>query len=112
MSPIQIVLAAGIIFISVYMYRRIRSSILDTVLILLFLVVGIVFVIDPDITNRLAKMVGVQRGANLIFYTGFLFLFFLILKLYSRSKKLEQSLTELVRQISLKEAKNLSEVDR
>jgi hypothetical protein len=112
MSPIQIVLAAGIIFISVYMYRRIRSSILDTVLILLFLVVGIVFVIDPDITNRLAKMVGVQRGANLIFYTGFLFLFFLILKLYSRSKKLEQSLTELVRQRSIKEAKDLSDVDR
>jgi hypothetical protein len=79
------------------------------VLIFLFAGVGIVFVLFPELTTKLAKAVGVNRGVNLIFYTGFLILFFLVLKLYVRSKKLEQNLTELVRKISLEKAEEPAE---
>ncbi len=107
MTPIQILLTVGIVLISLYMYVRIRKSVLDTVLIFLFMGVGILFILFPEITNKLAKAVGVNRGINLIFYTGFLILLFLILKLYARSKRLEQNLTELVRKISLEKAEEL-----
>lgn len=109
MSPIQIVLICGILFIAFYMYRRIRSSFVDDILISIFLVTGILFVSFPELTNTLARIVGVKRGANLIFYLGFLLLFFMILKLYSKSKKLEQALTELVRQQSVTHAEDLSQ---
>jgi hypothetical protein len=79
------------------------------VLIFLFLAVGILFVLFPEITNKLARMLGVNRGINLIFYTGFLILLFLILKLYARSRRLEQNLTELVRKISLEKAEEIKE---
>jgi hypothetical protein len=109
MTPIQILLASGIVLIALYMYVRIRKSVLDTVLIFLFLVVGLLFILFPEITNKLAKVLGVNRGINLIFYTGFLILLFLILKLYARSRRLEQNLTELVRKISLEKAEEIKE---
>jgi hypothetical protein len=109
MTPIQILLASGIVLIALYMYVRIRKSVLDTVLIFLFLVVGILFILFPEITNKLARVLGVNRGINLIFYTGFLILLFLILKLYARSRRLEQNLTELVRKISLEKAEEIKE---
>ncbi len=107
MTPIQILLTSGIVLISLYMYVRIRKSVLDTVLIFLFMGVGTLFILFPEITNKLAKALGVNRGINLIFYTGFLILLFLILKLYARSRRLEQNLTELVRKISLEKAEEL-----
>jgi hypothetical protein len=109
MTPIQILLTSAIVLISVYMYVRLRKSILDTVLIFLFAAVGVVFVLFPELTTKLANALGVNRGINLIFYTGFLILFFLVLKLYVRSKKLEQNLTELVRKISLEKAEEPTE---
>ncbi len=109
MTPIQILLTSGIVLISIYMYVRIRRSVLDTVLIFLFMAVGISFILFPEITNKLAKVMGVNRGINLIFYTGFLILFFLVLKLYARSRRLEKNLTEMVRKISLEKAEELNE---
>lgn len=109
MTPIQILLISGIVLISLYMYVRIRRSVLDAVLIFLFMGVGILFILLPEITTKMAKVVGVHRGINLIFYTGFLILFFLILKLYARSKRLEQNLTELVRKIGLEKVEKLNE---
>ncbi len=109
MTPIQILLISAIVLISIYMYVRIRRSVLDTVLIFLFMGEGILFILFPEITNKLAKVMGVNRGINLIFYTGFLILLFLVLKLYARSRRLEQNLTEMVRKISLEKAEELNE---
>jgi hypothetical protein len=105
MTAIQLILTAGLIVTGIYMYLRLRTSLSDILLIVLFIVAGIFFVLFPEYTNQLAKLVGVGRGADLIFYLGFLFMFFVILKLYSRIRKLEQHLTESVRKKSIDEAK-------
>jgi small membrane protein len=86
---------------------RLRSNILDVILILLFVVVGIVFVMFNEITDKMAHFLGVSRGADMIFYLGILFLFFLILKLYSRLRKIEQNLTELIRKRSIEEIEEI-----
>lgn len=103
MTIIQVTLSFGLILIGTYMYIRLRSTLLDVFLILLFIGVGVFFVLNPEFTNRLAHWVGVGRGADLIFYLGFLFLFFLVIKLYSRLRKVEQNFTELVRKKSIEE---------
>jgi hypothetical protein len=86
---------------------RLRSSLFDVILIGLFFIVGTFFVLFPDTTNDLAHFMGVSKGANLFLYTAILFLFFLILKLYSRLRRVEQKFTEFVRNKSLEEAEEL-----
>ena len=107
MTLIQVILSAGIIIIAVYMYLRLRSTLFDLILIFLFLVTGIVFVMFNEITDKMAHFMGISRGADMIFYLGILFLFFLILKLYSRLRRVEQSLTELVRKKSIDEMEEI-----
>jgi hypothetical protein len=106
---IQVVLTICIALIAIYMYIRLRSGLFDIILIGLFFVVGIFFVLFPDTTNDIANFVGVSKGANLLLYSAILFLLFLILKLYSRLRKIEQKFTEFVRNKSLEEAEDLSE---
>lgn len=104
MTIIQVTLTICLIIIGVYMYIRLRSTLLDVILILLTMGTGIFFVLFPDYTTRLAHLVGVGRGVDLLVYLGFLFMFFLIIKLYSRIRKMEQHFTEVVRKKSIEEA--------
>lgn len=104
---IQVVLTICIALIAIYMYMRLRSGLFDVILIGLFFAVGTFFVLFPETTNDIAHFVGVSKGANLFLYTAILFLFFLILKLYSRLRRVEQKFTEFVRNRSLEEAEEL-----
>jgi hypothetical protein len=104
---IQIVLTLGIALIAIYMYIRLRSGLFDVILIGLFFAAGIFFVLFPETTNKIAHWVGVSKGANLLLYSAILFLLFLILKLYSRLRRIEQKFTELVRNKSIEEAEEL-----
>lgn len=108
---IQIVLTVCITLIAIYMYMRLRSGLFDVILIGLFFVGGIFFTLFPETTNAIAHFVGVSKGANLLLYSAILFLFFLILKLYSRLRKIEQKFTEFVRNKSLEEAEEMNEKD-
>ena len=107
MTFFQTVLAVGVILIGIYMYLRLRNTLLDMGLIALFIVTGLLFILFPGITNKIAHWVGVGRGADMIFYLSILFLFFLILKLYSRLRRVEQNLTELVRKKSIEEMEEM-----
>jgi hypothetical protein len=106
MSIIQVALTVAVILIGVYMYRRLRSTLLDVILIFLFMGASVFLVLFPDFSHKIAHAVGVGRGADLIFYLGFLFLFFLVLKLYARLRRMEQTFTEIVRKKSMEEAED------
>ena len=108
MEPIKILLISAVVFIAFYMYLRLRSSLLDAALIFLFCAGAVFFIIFPDTTTEIAQWMGVKRGINLVFYTTILFLFFLILKLYSRIRRLEKKFTDLVREKSTANAEDLS----
>jgi len=109
MIPIQIVLISAVVFIAFYMYLRLRSSLLDAILIFLFFAVAVFFILFPETTTEIAQWLGVKRGINLVFYCITLFFFFLILKLYSRMRRLEDKFTEMIRENSLNKAEDLSD---
>ena len=109
MSPIQIILISGVVFITLYLYIRLRSSLIDAILIFLFFGGAIFFILFPDATTEIAQRLGVRRGVNLVFYVTILFLFFLILKLYSRIRKLEKKFTEMVRDKGVEKVEYLKE---
>jgi hypothetical protein len=108
MTIIQILLTIGVAVIAIYMYLRFRSSLFDVILIGLFFAVGVFLVLFPETTNRIAHWVGVSRGADLMFYSSILFLLFLILKLYSKLRRVEQKFTEFVRNKSIEEAEEFN----
>jgi small membrane protein len=101
---IQVILTIIIVLISIYAYKKFRSSYLDAVFILALLAAGFVFVLFPELTNRIAHFVGIGRGADLVFYLSNLFFLFLILKLYAKVRRLEQLLTEKFREKAIASA--------
>jgi len=101
MTAIQLILFFGLLLISVYAYRKFRNSIVDALLMSLFILAGIVLVIFPEVTNRIAHALGVGRGVDLIFYFCILFFIFIILKLYARIRRLEQLMTKMIRNNSI-----------
>lgn len=107
MTIIQILLTIGVAVIAIYMYLRLRSSLFDVILIGLFFAGGVFFVLFPETTTKIAHWVGVSRGADLLSYSSILFLFFLIMKLYSRLRRVEEKFTDLVRSKSIEEAEEL-----
>lgn len=109
MSGIQFILIGGVILIFLYYALRLRSALIDLFTIAIFAGLAIFFILFPDYTNIIAKKLKVGRGADLLFYICILFFLFVILKLFARIRRLETTLTELVRQQALNHARELNE---
>ena len=73
MNGIQILLIAGVILLALYYAFRLRSALIDLVVLLLFSGAAIFFIIAPENTNKIAHKLGVGRGADLLFYSCILF---------------------------------------
>jgi small membrane protein len=104
MNGIKILLITGVAFIAVYFFIRLRNSLLDILLLLFLIAAAITFILFPNITNQLANRLGVGRGADLVFYTSIIIFWFVILKLYARIRKLEQTITRVVRKEAIDDA--------
>ncbi|MFT3846128.1 MAG: DUF2304 domain-containing protein [Lacibacter sp.] len=104
MTPIQFILISALLLTGLYFFVRIKSRIADVLLLLFFFCVATAFILFPDWSNIIAHKLGVGRGADLIFYLCIVLFVFVILKLYSRIRKLEQTLTDLLRKDAIEEA--------
>jgi len=109
MNGIQIVLISGVVIIFSYYVSRFRNALLDLVALILFAGLGIFFILFPEYTNKIAKWLGVGRGADLLFYICILFFLFIILKLFSRIRRLEDKMTELIRQQAKDKAREMND---
>lgn len=98
MNGIQVLLLSGVVIIFAYYISRFRNALIDLIALFLFAGIGVFFILFPEYTNKIAHRLGVGRGADLLFYSCILFFLFIILKLFSRIRRLETTLTELVRQ--------------
>lgn len=98
MSGIQILLIGGVVLIVLYYAFRLRSALFDLIVLLAFSALAVYFILFPDYTSAIAHKLGVGRGADLLFYICILLFLFIIMKLFSRIRRLEQVLTEIVRE--------------
>jgi|ADGO01.1.fsa_nt_gi hypothetical protein len=108
MNGIQLLLLAGVSFIGCYFITRLKNRLVDIVLLTALVLCAVIFILWPELTNQLAAMLGVGRGADLIVYISILTFWFAILKLYRRIRVLEQLFTEIVRQQALHHPEQLS----
>jgi hypothetical protein len=96
-----------ILLICIYFYIfKIKNQLWLRMSVLLLLMISITLIISPDITTKIAYVLGVGRGVDLIFYFLFCFLFFLIILLYSKLIESNDNLSKLVREIALMNARS------
>jgi hypothetical protein len=74
---------------------------------LAFFMMGIIFVINPSITQGIASFFGVGRGVDLIVYLLLLTFFFLFIALFYKSRNLDKTLIELVRRRAVLSGKRI-----
>jgi hypothetical protein len=73
----------------------------------IFALVGtmLVFAIQPDWSTRVAELVGISRGVDLLFYLSHLMLLFIAFVYFLKFKQMETRFTKLVRQLALERAR-------
>ncbi|NTV24295.1 MAG: DUF2304 family protein [Nanoarchaeota archaeon] len=67
---------------------------------------GLVFVVFfPQITSKVADIVGIGRGVDVFVYISISLLFYLIFRLYVKIEETEGEVTKLVRELALRKKK-------
>jgi hypothetical protein len=108
MKLIQPLLLFSLMVIFISYFRWFRSAVFDKIVIAIIFCGGILFILLPDFTTKISTFLGVGRGADLLFYTAIIAFSYLIMLLYSKIKKLESQLTDLLRDQAIAEAKDFS----
>lgn len=60
----------------------------------------------PQQTDTLARLVGVERGADLLVYISIIVLFFVVFKIVVKLEKIDRDITKIVRQQALNDHKS------
>lgn len=107
--PIQLIIIVFILFAIFKAWRAYASGALDRRKLLLwstFWLVVAVIILSPQTTTMLANILGVGRGVDLALYVSVVVLFYVLFTMSRKVDRLERSLTNLVREIALKDAKH------
>ena len=109
-----VIIIINLLCISYMLTQRHRSPMIVWVVSLASLS-GIAMSLYPGITDDIAKILGVGRGADLLFYFWILISFFLIINIQLKLVSVSQNLTEIVRAMALenviRENKSSRELD-
>src|SRR5215471_18636077 len=112
MTPIQPILLILLVAAAILYFSRLRSLLLDRLVVALLLATGIIMVLAPDLTTRVAHLVGVGRGADLVIYLSLIGFGFLWLILYSEIRALQARLTDLARDIAIEKSRGPDDQSR
>ena len=108
MTFIQVILLAFVVLAGILYTFAFRSKLAVRLVGLAFFSGGAVLILLPDLSTRVAKLLGVGRGADLLFYFSILGGLFGFLLLYSRSRRTDRRMTLLLRAIAIRDAQRLS----
>ena len=97
------VLAVMILVTAVAMGRRRLAPKFGTAWIALW-VAAAVAVLDPEILVRLARFLGIGRGADLVFYVSILAFFIAFFLVYLRFRRLDEQMTQIIRHLAIRDA--------
>jgi hypothetical protein len=106
MHAIQVVLICFAIFAmsrALIRYRRGLMRVLHLELWLLFWVGVVVVGMRPEVTDMLAKWLGVGRATDAAIYLALLLIFYLLFRNFAKIEDLDRQLTRVVRANALRE---------
>jgi|SRR3989344_3626053 len=106
--PIQWIIVVFATFAIVQAWRAFVGGSLDRRKLLLWSVFWVVVasvVLLPQVTSVMAAWLGVGRGVDLVLYLSVALLFYALFQNSRKIDRLERSLTELVRELAIREAR-------
>lgn len=80
-----------------------KVSAYKRILAVIIVVIGIFFTFNPDKADKIARFVGISRGADLLFYLGLFVLVYSLISEYLFKKKYTVERSKIIRQVSLLE---------
>jgi hypothetical protein len=104
MLIIQVVIVVFAIYALSRTFNRFRRRAITStewVVWSLFWLAVAIFVLNPGITQWIARLLGVGRGADAMFYLGLVGLCYAFFRLYLRIRLQDQQLTVLVRRLAI-----------
>ena len=105
MSWIQVALVLGSLLLLVLYAAFLRSTLRDRALAVLLFITALVAILVPDLTTWVANALGVGRGTDLLIYLFILGAVFAFIVVNARIMRLEDHITELVRELALSRAR-------
>lgn len=108
MSIIKIILITGLISLVVYFMSNAdtyRVNVTKKLLGLFFVLFAIMSVLFPNLTDDVARPLGIGRGADLLLYLLVIAFLFTVLNVYINNRKSNEQITKLARKISILETK-------
>jgi hypothetical protein len=102
---IQIILVSAMALALVMTWRRAVQNVIrvsEAIGWSILWIAAAVVVLLPGVTSRVADIVGVGRGVDLVVYASVAGLFFLVFKLFIQHERLERKLTDMVRRDALR----------
>lgn len=104
--PIQWILLLGIGLSLILAVAVLKNQLLGRLFFICQFMIGIVFVLAPDLTSRLARLLGIGRGTDLILYLFIVFCYLGGLSILAKFRRLERNQTLLVRKLALASAQS------
>lgn len=104
MTLFQGLLVLFLLIFVVYIIRF-KNATYDRLFMVVIGIVGIVFVLYPDLSSSIAKLFNIGRGTDLVFYMWIIFCLFKFLRYEARINELQRSLTKITRHLSIDEVK-------
>lgn len=105
---IKLVLLFFIVFAIFRLFRRYRERAITgrwLILWLLFWVASGAVVAAPEITTRIAALVGVGRGADLALYLAVLGLYYLLFRVMVKLERVEKDISKIVEEVAIRDWK-------
>lgn len=94
-----------VVFFTYLVVFRLRTVLIQRVLIIPLGIILCVFTVAPELSTRVANVFGIGRGADLIFYLAHMTEAFFLLILYARYQNVSRDLAEMVRRQALDQAR-------
>jgi len=104
MNSIQNILIPLLLILSLIHLFFFKNKIASRILFILLFISSLVFVIFPDLSDQIAHWLGIDTGADLVFYVTIIIFYAAFIFLYSKFKKLETKQTEMIRKVALEKA--------
>lgn len=108
MNVIQVLLIGGIVAVFGWLLLNPRSQQVHAwikILVAAFTAFGVVVILSPSTSDRIAHAVGVGRGADLLLYSLAVSFVYVVLSLYTRSKDEQEKFEKIARSIALMDAR-------
>lgn len=106
--PIQIMLLVFVLFAASRAVLQFRGGSIRFGALTFWLMVWVVALIAifyPEQTTRLARILGIGRGVDVVVYASIAILFYLVFRLHVYIENIRTEISRLIREVAIKEVK-------